>query len=364
MNGFRWMTACLVVLLAWMAEPAAAETLTLTDMAGRRVTVPLNPDRIVAIGPGTLRLMVYLEAQDKVAGVEEMEKANPGGRPYWIANPELARLPRCGPGGPAAINKKPDLEALMALAPQVIFTTYMDADLADEVQNTLGIPLVSLSYGRFATFDDAVFDSLAIAGRILGREDRAEAVVSAVLAMKDDLRKRTEGVPEEARPWGYVGGIGYRGAHGIESTEASYMPMAWTNIRNLAEEGPPRIGGHLFMDKEALLRLDPEVIFIDGGGLDLVAEDFRRSPKFYGALKAFQTRRVHVLLPFNAYTTNIDTALADAYAIGKILYPDRFRDIDPEAKADEIYSFLVGRPVYREMVKAYGPIGATPAFMK
>ena len=36
------------------------------------------------------------------------------------------------------------------------------------------------------------------------------------------------------------------------------------------------------------------------------------------------------------YSTNIDTVIANAYYIGKVLYPDEFRDIDPAEKADEI----------------------------
>lgn len=363
MKYLRWIAGLLISLVLTSA-PVAAEPVTVTDMAGRTVTAPRDPERIIAIGPGTLRLMVYLEAHDKVAGVEDMEKANPGGRPYWIAHPELRRLPRCGPGGPASINKKPDLEALMALAPGVIFTSYMDATLADEVQKTLGIPVVVLSYGTFATFDEAVFDSLRIAGSILNRRERADAVVGAIEGMRSDLRKRTEGVPEAGKPGVYVGGIGYRGAHGIESTEVSYIPLTWIGARNLAEQVPSRIGSHVFVDKETLLGLNPDIIFIDGGGLALVAEDFRKKPEFYAALKAFQTRRAYVLLPFNSYTTNIDTALVDAYAIGKTLYPERFRDINPEIKADEIYSFLVGRPVYREMALDFGPIGQVAPFLK
>ncbi|MEA1939888.1 MAG: iron ABC transporter substrate-binding protein, partial [Candidatus Caldatribacteriota bacterium] len=34
--------------------------------------------------------------------------------------------------------------------------------------------------------------------------------------------------------------------------------------------------------------------------------------------------------------------------------PDRFKDIDPEKKADEIYTFLVGKPVYKEMQRDFG----------
>lgn len=357
----RWIVIWMTLMC--VAVPAAAETVAVVDQAGREVAAPRDPDRIICLGPGALRLIVYLQADDKVVGVEEMEKSNPGGRPYWIARPELARLPRCGPGGPAGINKKPDLEAVLSVQPRVIFITYMDAALADEVQATLGVPVVVLSYGAFATFDEAVFDALAIAGKILSRADRAKAVVSWIDGLRRDLAARIESVPETERPGAFVGGIGYRGAHGIESTEQHYIPLDWAGARNLAETVPSRIGGHVFVDKEVLLGLDPDVVFIDGGGLRLVAEDFQKKPEYYRALSAFQKRRVHVLHPFNFYTTNIGTALADAFAIGKILYPDRFADVDPEAKADDIYTFLVGKPVYPEMKTQFGTIGRVPEFL-
>jgi iron complex transport system substrate-binding protein len=355
---------CIVAgFLALSANCMAARTLTVTDMVGRQVTVPFDPDRIICIGPGALRLIVYLEAVSKVAGVEDMEKMNPGGRPYWIAHPELSELPRCGPGGPAGINKKPDLEAVLAVKPQVIFTTYMDASLADEVQRTLNIPLVVLSYGAFATFDEAVYDAMRIAGKILNREKRAGEVVSFIESLRKDMHKRTRDIPESSRPTVYVGGIGYRGAHGIESTEKSYIPFDWVGANNVAERVEAGIGSHVAMDKETLLKLNPDVIFIDGSGLVLVREDYRKKPQYYNTLKAFSTRRAYTLQPFNWYTTNIGTALADAYAIGKILYKKQFEDIDPQLKADEIYTFLVGKPVYETMQKDFGPIGQKAPFL-
>jgi iron complex transport system substrate-binding protein len=48
---------------------------------------------------------------------------------------------------------------------------------------------------------------------------------------------------------------------------------------------------------------------------------------------------------------NVDTAMANAFYIGKIVYPDKFEDLDPIKKANEIYKFLVGREVYDELVK-------------
>jgi iron complex transport system substrate-binding protein len=355
----KWfMTFCIVVAVMFIPLICmSAQTVTVTDMAERQVTAPFDPERIVCIGPGALRLIVYLQASSKVSGVEDMEKMNPGGRPYWIAHPELSRLPRCGPGGPASINKKPDLEALLASRSQVIFSTYMDDPLADEVQRTLGIPLVVLDYGAFATFDEAVYDALRIAGKILNREKRAQDVVAYIDNLREDLSKRTVDIPEASKPEVYIGGIGYQGIRGIESTEQSYIPFKWIGAKNVAARVKPSIGSHVDMDKEMLLKLDPDIIFVDSGGLGLVKEDYRKKLKYYNALKAFSNRRVYLLHPFNWYATNIDTALADAYVIGKILYKKRFEDVDPQRIAKEIYTFLLGKSVVEEMGKEYGSNG-------
>jgi len=362
MRKTSFWTVC-IIIWGFSTISATARTMTVTDMAGRQVAVPFDPERIVCIGPGALRLIVYLQAESKVVGVEEMEKMHPRGRPYWIAHPELLKLPRCGPGGPVSINKKPDLEAVLSLAPQVIFITYMHGPAADEVQRTLGIPVVVLSYGAFATFDEAVYDALRIGGRILNRAKRADDVVTYVESLRKEMRRRTADISEGRRPTVYVGGIGYRGAHGIGSTEQHYIPFEWIDADNVAERIKAGIGSHVFVGKEMLLKLNPDIVFIDGGGLTFVAKDYRKKPAYYHALKAFSDRRVYTLLPFNWYTTNIGTALADAYATGKILYSERFEDVDPEHMADEIYTFLVGKPVYQDMKKDYGSIGRKAPFL-
>uniref|UniRef100_UPI0040499540 iron ABC transporter substrate-binding protein n=1 Tax=Dissulfurimicrobium sp. TaxID=2022436 RepID=UPI0040499540 len=333
-------------------------------MAGRTVTVPFDPDRIVCLGPGALRLIVYLHAETKVAGVEDIEKMKPKGRPYWIAHPELSMLPSCGPGGPMAINKKPDIETVLSVKPQVLFITYIDGHLADRIQRTLGIPVVVLSYGAFANFNEAVYDALRIAGRILNREKRAYEVIAYIESVRKDLNKRTAHIPKDQRLTVYVGGISYRGSHGIESTEQHYIPFEWIGADNVAKRVKAVTGSHVFIDKEMLLKLNPDIVFIDGGGLALVKEDYRKKPEYYDVLKAFANRRVYTLLPFNFYATNIDTALSNAYAIGKVLYPEYFKDLNPEKRADEIYTFLVGRPVYQKMKEDFGTIGQKAPFLR
>jgi iron complex transport system substrate-binding protein len=47
--------------------------------------------------------------------------------------------------------------------------------------------------------------------------------------------------------------------------------------------------------------------------------------------------------------------LVDAYYyIGKVLYPDRFVDVNPELKADEIFQAFLGKSLYMQYEKTYG----------
>jgi iron complex transport system substrate-binding protein len=343
-----------------MCDAFAAETITVTDMGKRVVEAPSNPQRIVCLSPGSLRLIVYLGAAGRVVGVEDFEKTRPTARPYILAHPELAKLPTIGTGGPGSINKEPDLEAVLKVRPDVIFISYMEPANADALQKKLGIPVVILTHGRFASVDELIYDSLRVAGKIFKAEQRAEEVIGYVENARKDLLTRTKAVPDDQKPTVYIGSVGYKGVQGIESTDASFTPLEWVGARNLAKTISPR--DHLFIDKEKLLAWNPDIIFIDGGGLSLVKQDYAKKPEFYNGLKAFRGKKVYVIHPFNYYVTNVSTAIADAYSVGKILYPDRFSDIDPKTKADEIYTFLYGKPLYQQMEKDFGPLGRVAEF--
>lgn len=358
-----WRSAAAICLAIMVSAVAHAQNITVTDMAKRTVTVPTKVNRIVALGPGALRLITYVQATDRVVGIEDLEKRKPIGRPYILAHPELKKLPRASNGGPAEINKKPDLEALLNVRPQVIFVTYMSARVADDIQRTLGIPVVVLSYGEtLGSFDTVLFDSLRLAGKVMQTAPRAQAVVNFIKKAQQDLQKRTAGIAASQRVSAFVGGIGKRGAHGIESTEQNYAPFDWVGVKNLAKQFKADMGTYLKLDKEKLLKLNPEYIFIDSGGWDLVQNDYRKNPQFYKALRAFQKDQVYRLHPFNMYTTNIDTVIADAYAVGKALYPKQFADVDIAKKADTVYRFMVGKPVYRQMRANHGNLGEKARF--
>jgi len=326
---------------------------TVVDVLGRTVTVPKTVNKIVCSGPGALRLICYMNATDKVVGIEQCEKKwGPGGRPYALAHPELKNLPVIGPGGPGAIGNGPDTELVTKIHPDVIFATYMEKEKADAYQTKVHIPVIVLSYGKLATFySDEILKSLNVIGKVLNKEKRAEEVTNFIKNTLSDLKKRVDAAVQTNKPAVYVGGVGYKGMHGIDSTLSGYPPFQAVSAKNVVDE-LGKEGMHFFIDKEQLVKWNPDYIFIDEGGYELCMKDLK-NPALQ-SLKAVKNGNLYGLLPYNFYTTNIGTALSDAYYIGKVLYPEQFKDINPEKKADEIYTFLVGKPVYKEMKDEFG----------
>lgn len=344
-------------------KAAESGKITLTDGFGREVTIPENLERVVCSGAGCLRYLVYLQAQDYVVGVDsiEKEKSEIEGRPYALANPQLKDYPLIG-----EFRGKDDPEKVIDIGPQLVLkagTTGQapaaNAAEADSLQEKTGVPVISFPYGSLNNDERKaeMYSSLWIMGEAVGKEERAEEVIAYIDATMEDLEKRTADIPESERKNVYVGGVSSAGAHGIISTEPAYAPFLWVNANNVAAG----MGAdHADIAKEALVDWDPEYIFIDTGTLQLGNEgaigELKTDSSLTG-LSAVKNGNVYGVIPYNFYSTNYESVLANAYFVGKVLYPDRFEDIDPEAKADEIYTFFVGKPVFSDLNGQYNDTG-------
>jgi len=323
----------------------SAEKQVINDIAGRQVSVSSDVKKIIAIGPGVLRFVTYLKALDMLAGIERLETRQDmlTNRPYSFALTEKVRnLPVVSEGGPG---KLPDMEKIMALKPDVVCILGIETSQVDAMQAKTGIPFVIVSYGDFGMFRKEGIESIVLMGKILKKEKRAGEIVDFFEKCSADLMDRTKSI--KAKPKVYAGGLGYKGAHGITSTDADFPPFTMLNAINVAAETGQK--GHIFIDKEILLKWQPDYLFIDSNSISLVKDDFLKNPVFYKAIKAIKDKKAFSVISYNAYNTNVELLLANSYFIGKTLYPTEFKDIDPIKKADEIMEFFVGKPVYEKI---------------
>ncbi|WFS63242.1 iron ABC transporter substrate-binding protein [Pseudodesulfovibrio thermohalotolerans] len=342
-------------LLLFLTVPMDGAARTLTDSTGRNNEIPDKVDHVICSGSGCLRLLTYLQAQDHAVAVDDIEarRRKFDARPYAIANPQFKEMPIFGQ---FRGHDNPELILTLERQPQVILKTYsaMGHD-PQELQDKTGIPVVVLNYGDLGANRPEMYKSLRIMAKVMGREQRAEDIINYMEGLIADLSRRTGDMPGQERSTVYVGGVAFRGPHGFQSTEPAYPPFTFINAINLAYEAG-KAGKSLNQSdiaKEKIVEWDPNVLFLDlatlqmgdgAGGL----YELRTDPA-YRMLTAVKEGQVYGLLPYNWYTQNFGSILANAYFIGKVLYPERFTDVDPQAKADEIYTFLVGKPVFKDM---------------
>ncbi len=328
------------------------------DLAGRRVTVSRRIDRIVALGPGTLRLVAYLQAVDKVVGIEQVEQRNTVFflRPYAVVTAErLKTLPVVAPGG---AGKLPDMEQLMACRPQLILCIGLDVAQVENLQQKTRIPVLFLSYGELGVLRQEAIESIRLLGNVLGKEERAARLIDFIGFVRRDLRQRVQSTRDGGRSTVYFGGIAYKGGQGLTSTEAGYFPGRLVRARNVADF--TKRSGHLFIDPEQLRFWNPDMVFIDASSLPMIMDDFQHNRAFYRLLKAVKSGNVFSLLPYNQYNTNIEIALANAYFIGRQIFPDVFADFDMVEKRRQIFQLFLGNPG-PEQLPAYSSLSLADA---
>lgn len=345
----RLLAALCAVLL--MGQTALARTVT--DAMGRTVVIPDKVERVLCSGAGSLRLLSYLQGQHLVVAVDDIEtKRNEfDARPYALANPQFKTMPVFG-----QFRGQDNPEAILTLEsqPQLIFKVFAGMGYnPDELQNKTGIPVVVVDGGNLGANRPQFQATLRMMGGIIGKSERAEDLIGYFEQVIADLQRRTANIPEIKRPSVYLGGVAYKGPHGFQSTEPTYPPFAFIGARNLAQQGAGKDLSNSEIAKEQIVAWNPDFLFVDLSTLQMGDKagglyELRTDPA-YATLGAAVKGRVFGVLPYNWYAQNFESILANAYYIGKVLYPNRFQDIDPTTKADEIFTFVVGKPVFAAM---------------
>jgi iron complex transport system substrate-binding protein len=328
------------------------------DLLKRKVKIPGKISAIICSGPGCLRYAVYLKALEKVVAVDDIEKKETriNIRPYSLANPGISSLPLFGE---FRGRDNPELILSLKKQPQIIFKTYPESGYDPrELQEKTNIPVIALDYGNLTYKRAAAYNTLRLMGKVLNQEESAARCIEYFDSLIEDLKKRTDYYKnnfENAKVTCFAGGVAMRGTQGFLSTDPGYASFELVSAFNIAadpkkEKNPAR---HMIISKEALIKADPDYIFIDLYSSLLpgdanIFEQLKKDPS-YALLSAFKNKKMFNLIPYNSYTTNFGSVLANSYFIGKILYPQAFDDIDPVKRADEIFSFLVGAPVFQKM---------------
>ena len=328
------------------------DTVTVTDMIGRQVTVaPGSYQRVVCIGAGALRMYSYIGDTALLCGVEDIDNTTLAdrpkmfdgvARPYVLAYGDVfAALPSCGVGGPNA--QAAEAEKILSCQPDIIISEYEDVEKADALQQQVGVPVITLRAGVDGVFAEAFPGSLRLLGQVFDRADRAEELITFIETETAEITRRTADVAEADKPGVYICGLGNWGTTNHLMTAQSYATFRVANIRNvvtdLAADGIQPIEAEKF----AALGGSMDIMLIDAAAVKNIAPLYQEDPTLLDTCKAWQDGQVYLEMAYNAYYTNYEIALANTWFAAKCVYPDLFADVDMTAKTNEITKAFLGQ---------------------
>lgn len=331
---------------------------TVTDMIGREVAVTSGSyERVVCVGAGALRMYSYVGSVELLCGVEDIDNTELSerpkmfdsvARPYVIAYGDTFNtLASCGVGGPMA--QTPETERILSCNPDIVISEYEDVEIANALQEQLGVPVVTLKSGMNGVFDDNFKDSMTLLGKIFGKEERAAALVSFIEKEAADIAARTANVSDADQPSVYICGLGNWGTTNHLMTAGNYISFEIANVKNvvsgLVAEGVQPIEAEKFV----AMGDEIDIMFIDAAAVKNIKPLYNEDNTMFDICKAWNDGEVYLQMAYNAYYTNYEIALINTWFVAKTVYPELFENIDITEKTDEICRMFFGREMSEEI---------------
>ena len=238
----------------------------------------------------------------------------------------------------------------------MIISEYEDVAKADHLQNQVGVPVVVVKYGPKSVFDPNVSASFTLLGKVLGKEEKAKSLNDYIQSSSKELKSLSSSRKEEEKKSIYIGCLGNWGTQDIYSTSSSFPLFEASSIKNAVSSSIQLTNGKL--EKEAFLSLKPDKIVLDSAGLKKFKQTYLDDPEQFDSIDAIQKGEIYLEMPFNAYYTNLEIALMDAYFLASVAYPEQYKSRDRVAKYEEISKAFLGKSCYKDTIskakRSYG----------
>lgn len=266
------------------ATQETAETREITDMAGRKVTVPTaeNIESVFSAGP-VAAIFLYMVAPDKLLGwnyeLNDVEKS--------IILDKYQDLSNFGMGD--AVN----YEAVIAANPTIAINSGKINDAmvsdCDALSESLGIPVVAVDNEL-----NNSAEAFRFMGELLGVEDHAEELAQYAEQVFTDINVLSD-IPEEKKVSVYFG----NGEDSLETAPRGSQHAQILDVINAVNVADLELGdgSRVQISAEQLLAWDPDVIVVNGEPKadksgSSAAEDILSNPD-YASLKAVQDQKVY-----------------------------------------------------------------------
>lgn len=314
--------------------PAEAETVaypvTVTDMAGREVTLEAEPQRIVSGYYISSSACVALGLADRMVAVEDKSDKRPI---YTLAAPELVELPNVGSA------KAFDLETCVAAEPDLVLLPMKQKDTAAALEE-LGIPsLLVLPESHEQILE--MFDLIGTAANV---QDKAEALTEYYTDTLAEVEALTSGLEETERPTVYIGGTSsYLTTAPGQMYQSSLIEAAGGLGAGRDIEGTAWVE----ISYEQLLAMDPDIMVIPTNNFataspEYTVEDVLADPQLSEVTAVKNGAVYQMTTGFEAWDSPVPSGILGTLWMLKTVHPDLYTGEQFVADAQEFYETFYG----------------------
>jgi iron complex transport system substrate-binding protein len=295
----------------------------ITDMLGRNVQVPLNVSRVASLS-NSVTVQVYMLAPDKLIGWDSNRSAVQN----RFMPTQYQTLPVLGGG-----KKDANYETFISMNPDLVFVGHgTTVDDVNDMQDKLGvIPLLDVEGDNNLTNIDS---SISFIGKTVGEQKKASELVSFHQKMLTEVASKTASIPENEKKRVYYS----RDSTGLmtnPSGSAHTQLIDMCGGINVAQV--PITKGSVGVSMEQVLKWNPDIIIAS----DPLFYQKVYSDPLWQNVKAVQDKQVYLVpnSPFNWFENppGANTIIGIPWT-AKVLYPDKFSNLDLENITKEFYS--------------------------
>lgn len=223
-------------------ESVSEEIITITDHLGREVVLEEEPETIVSGYYISTSLLIALEQEDKVIGIENDGDKRPV---YGFSAPEFLELPGMG------TVKEFDLEMCATMDPDLVILPFKLKGMEESLEQ-LGIPVIFVK----PESQELLAETIEMIGKATGSEEKAEELQSFINSKISELESI---IVDVGNPKVYLGGnSSFLSTAGPAMYQHSMMVNA--GGRNVAEELKDTYWAEV--SYEQVLAWDPEYIVL------------------------------------------------------------------------------------------------------
>ena len=301
--------------------PKATTTLghypiTVTDHAGRKVTIEKEPQRLVSCYYITSSLLMALNMDEKMVGIED----NPDYRPiYALSAPHLLELPWVGTA------KVLDVEACVALNPDLVILPLRLKDSA-EILEDLGIDVLLVN----PESQDLLVEMIRMVGAATNTHTSAEALIAFLEKQEAYLNQILSTVDA---PSVYLAGNSSLLTTAGNAMYQSDMIRLAGGI-NVAADIKDAYWAQI--DYEQLLAWDPDYIIL-ASSAQYTTEDVLADPDLADCAAVVNGNVYQIPCDAESWDSPVPSSILGALWLAGILHPELVTGADCAAIMDEYY---------------------------